>query len=504
MPPAVDDSGVVLAIDLGTGGPKVALVDGAGRVLGWRSQVLATTFVGDGGAEQDPVAMWQAVVSATRALLAEVSAPPVMAVAVTSQYMSTIPVRADGSPTGPCVMWMDARGAADNRRLLNDVTFPLFSTRHGLIPLPAGTDGLAHAAVLRREHPDAYGASAYLVEPMDYLTARLTRRVTATQSTMFGMLACDNRVWGGGYDPELVAASGLDPHRLPPLVSMTEPIGPLHPEAADELGLPAGLPVLPGTIDSITGAVGCGALDAASAGVVIGTTSVTVTHVGAPTNDLFRGVLAVPSPLPERWFVLAENGVGGRALEWALATFGAGEPAAAIDAAMDVPVGADGVAFYPWLLGSLAPAPDDDQRGALTGLSLRHDRRHVVRAVLEGIALNLAWMQPVVEEMTGHRYRAVRFGGGGALSAAWAQILADALDLTVERIAEPRATNARGAALLAWWQLGVRALDELPALVPISTTHHPDPAARPVMAAGLQRLVATHAALAAVRSGGPS
>jgi xylulokinase len=491
--------GVILAIDLGTGGPKVAVVDRQAQVLGWRSHGVGTTFHDGGGAEQDPAEMWAAVVAATRALLAAGPFPPVVAVAVTSQYMSTIPVDARGAATGPCIMWMDTRGAVDSMAILADDTFELFVTRHGMIPLPTGNDNAAHVAVLRRHHADAYRAAVAMVEPMDHLTARLTGRVTATQSTAFGMLVCDNRTWGAGYDPELVAATRLDPERLAPLVPMSEPVGALLPDIAAELGLPAGIPVLPGTIDSITGAVGAGAIDAGSAAVVIGTTSVLVTHVDAPVNDLFRGVLSVPSPLPHRWFVMAENGLGGRVLEWALGLVGrTADIDAALTAAATVQPGSDGVAVFPWLLGSLAPSPDDHQRGAITGLSLRHDWRHVVRATLEGVALNMAWLRPVVEEMVGVQYDELGFGGGGAQSDLWAQILADALQSPIHRLADPRATNARGAAMLAWWQLGEIALDEIPAMLPVASVHRPDPSTAGVMAAGLERLAATHAALATI------
>ncbi|HAP76530.1 MAG TPA: hypothetical protein DCR14_10645 [Acidimicrobiaceae bacterium] len=122
----------VLAIDLGTGGPKVALVGASGHTLAWRSRAVATNFTGaDGiGAEQDPEEMWQAIVAATREVLAAVApVPPIAAVAVTSQYMSTVPVAADGTPTGPCILWMDTRGAAHNLTLLNDESFMLFIER---------------------------------------------------------------------------------------------------------------------------------------------------------------------------------------------------------------------------------------------------------------------------------------------------------------------------------------------------------------------------------------
>lgn len=488
----------VLAIDLGTGGPKVALVEPSGHTVAWRSRAVPTHFVGDGGAEQDPDVMWSAVVAAAREVLEVVTPrPPIIAVAVTSQYMSTIPVTADGTPTGPCVLWMDTRGAAHNLSLLTDESFMLFLERHGMIPLPSGNDNVAHAYVLRQHHPDAYAAAAALVEPMDYVVARLTGRVCATQSTVFGQLVCDNRTWGATeYDPELVAATGLPPEKLAPLVPMRGVVGEVTAVAARALGIPEGLPVLPGTIDSITSAVGTGALSPDTGSIIIGTTSVMVSHITEHRGDLTAGILAVPSPVPQRYYVMAENGLGGRLFEWAQRLLGYDGPEGALADAATVASGSDGVLFLPWLLGTLAPSPNDDVRGAYVGLSLPHERRHLARATLEGVALNLAWLLPHVETFVGNGFPFLRFGGGGATSPLWAQILADALDRPVHRLAEPRATNARGAAFLAFAELGMLSLDDVPSLLHVDHVHEPDPASRAVMDAALARLAALHPALA--------
>ena len=488
----------VLAIDLGTGGPKVAIVAADGTTIAWSSRPVATRFFDGGGAEQDPREMWDAIVAATRATIAAVSpTPPIAAIAVTSQYMSIIPVDAQGMPTGPCVLWMDTRGVEHNLSLLNDDSFALFVERHGMIPLPSGNDDVAHIHVLQTFHPDAYDAAAAFLEPMDYINARLTGRVAATQSTMFGQLVCDNRVWGlTEYDPTLVAATGLDSDKLPPLLAMNEIVGTLTGTAADELGIAAAVPVTSGTIDSITSAIGSGALTAADAAVIVGTTSILVSHIGEHRGDLFAGILAVPSPLTGKYFVLAENGVGGRALEWAMRLFGYGDDfATATSDAGAVDSGADGVHFMPWMLGSIAPQPNDDIRAAFAGLSLRHDRRHLVRAVMEGVAVNLAWLLPAVESFVGHESAFVRFGGGAAQSDLWSQILADALNRPVHQLEDPRVTNARGAAFLAFATLGVLAIDDVPSLLRVRAVREPDPMNRQAMDSALRRLTDFHRAL---------
>jgi xylulokinase len=351
--------------------------------------------------------------------------------------------------------------------------------------------------VLREFHPDAYRSAAAFVEPMDYVNARLTGRIGATQSTAFGQLVCDNRTWGlTDYDPDLVAATGLDPDKLAPLLPMNGIVGSVTTATAAELGIAEGTPVTTGTIDSITSAIGSGALTARDASVIVGTTSVMVTHIDEHRCDLGAGILAVPSPLTGKYYVLAENGVGGRALEWAMRLLGYGEDFdLAVGDAETIDPLADGVHFLPWLLGSIAPRPNDDVRGAFGGLSLHHDRRHLVRAVMEGVALNLAWLRPAFESFVGHDFGSVRFGGGGAQSDLWAQILADALDRPVHQLEEPRATNARGAAFLAFSTLGMLSIDDVPSLLRVRAVREPDAANREGMDAAILRLTEAHGAL---------
>ena len=485
----------VLAIDLGTGGPKVALVAADGTTIGWRSAAVGTQFLPDGGAEQDPNEMWSAIVAATRELFAATARlPQIVALAVTSQYMSTIPVTADGTPTGPCILWMDHRGAAHNATLLSNETFALFIERHGMFPLSSGHDNVAHAHVLATYHSEAYAAAFALVEPMDYITARLTGLVTATQSTVFGQLACDNRVWGTTeYDQTLLAASKLDPAKLAPLVPMNSIVGGVTRRAAQELGIAADTPVVTGTIDSITSAVGTGALGPSDGSVIIGTTSVLVSHVAEHRSNIRAAVMAVPSPLSGMYYVMAENGLGGRALEWAQRLFGYDDVAAALADAHEVTT--DGLQFLPWLLGSVAPKPNDDVRAAYVGMSLQHDRRHALRATLEGVALNLAWLLPHVESFVGGQFPLIRFGGGGAQSPLWAQLLADSMERPVHRLAEPRATNARGAAFLAFNALGMLDLADVSSLLHTAEVHEPNPAARDQMRHALARHAALHPSL---------
>ncbi len=500
---------VILAIDLGTGGPKVAVVDASGVVLGSGIEPVTTTFTADGGAEQDPRQWWTAIVAAARQALAKSGAGGrIAAVCCTSQYSSTVAVDKDGEPTAPCIMWMDSRGSRYNKHLVQSEHLRDYIIIHGFIPTSSGADGLSHMLYIKHGLPDAYARTAAFLEPLDYVNLKLTGRVAATQSTVFPMLMCDNREHGAtSYSAELVELGGIDPAKLPPLVPMDGIVGPLSNAAATELGIAAGVPVFAGASDSITAAIAGGAVDCRNAAIVIGTTSVLVTHVDRKDTDLMHAILSVPSPVDGRYFVMAENGVGGRALELFLRSLvfaddalGIGPaPADVFERAATVaatsPVGSNGVMFMPWLAGSIAPSADDNVRGGFLGIGLTTTRADMTRAVFEGVALNLRWLLPHVEEFAQSKFPFVRFAGGGATSDLWSQILANVLGIPVHQLEDPRNTNARGAAFLALQRLGVFGFDDIAGRLRVRRVWEPEAAATEIYAKLGERFVSAHGML---------
>ena len=461
----------VLAVDLGTSGLKVAVVDEAGTVRAAASRPLRTIHLPGGGAEQDPHEWWRLLGECAREV-GQAHAGEIVAVAVTSQYMSIVAVDDHGKPLHNAIMWMDTRGAKHHRHVLADPeAHALFRDRHGLVPY--GYDDQGHIALLREEHPDVYARARAFVEPVDHLNARLAGRICSTQTTAMPLMTVDNRTHGStAHDPDLVRAAHLDESKLPPLVPFDEIVGTLTKEAAEHLGLRSSTQVVTGTVDSITSGVGCGVIDHTTGATIIGTTTVLVTNVDRKAHDDDAGLVSVPSPLPDTWFVMAENGVGGRALEaWLRIVDVPFEQAE--DEARSAPPGSNGVTYFPWLAGSLAPSADIRTRGGFVNLGLDTTRADMTRAVYEGVALNAAWLLPHVEAMSGTTWPSIRFGGGGATSALWGQLLADAYDRRVDRLADPRTTNARGAAFLAHVRLGHLALADLPGLVTIAATHEP-------------------------------
>ncbi len=491
----------VLAIDLGTGGPKVALVDMDGTITGHEFEATEL-ILGDGGkAEQDPHDWWRAIDTATVRLLDRELIPrdEVEAVAVTSQWSGTVAVDADGEALMNAIIWMDSRGAAEIRKVTGgalavqgyDVRrLGTWIRRTGGIPSLSGKDPAAHILWIRANLPDVYDATATFLEPCDYLNLRLTGRTVSSHDAITLHWVTDNRDRNNVvYDEELIRAFGLDRSRLPELVPSASVIGTITPEISTRWGLAPSTQVVTATGDVHSAAVGSGAVDDHAGHLYIGTSSWLSCHVPWKRTDLLRNQAALPSALPGRYFIVNEHETAGACLDhlidnviWADDTLGTPRPddayARVETLAAGVPPGANGVVYTPWLNGERTPVDDHTIRAGFQHIGLANDRADLVRAVYEGVAFNSRWLLEAVEKFTRHRLDTINFIGGGAMSELWCQIHADVLDRNINQMADPRQANVRGAALIASVALGHATVEDLSAEVPVDRTYHPNGANR--------------------------
>ena len=215
-----------LTVDLGSGALKLGLVSLAGEVVAVQELSLQTERLPGGGAVQDAAAWWEAVRALSGAVLADGRVERVVAVACTGQWASTVPVDADGEPVGPCLMWLDTRGAHHARGIVGgplvgySPTALLTWVRHTAgIPSVFGGDPVAHMLHLERDEPTTAAAARWYLEPVDYLSMRFTGRAAATLASMSAAWLTDNRRLDRlVYDPVLLRRTGVDADKLPPLV----------------------------------------------------------------------------------------------------------------------------------------------------------------------------------------------------------------------------------------------------------------------------------------------
>jgi xylulokinase len=490
----------VLAVDLGTGGPKVALVSSRGTIVASASERVELHLLPGGGAEQDPAAWWAAIVVAARSALQASSVPAssVVGVGCTAQWSGTVAVDADGTPLRPAVIWMDSRGSAamgrQMRGLVNVLGYDVRKLQRwirltGGAPSRSGKDPTAHILWIREIEPDVYRATFKFLEPVDWLNQRLTGRFSASYDSIAVHWVTDNRnINSVDYDETLLRMAGLERSKLPDIVPPATIMGTLRAEAAAELGLPVGIPVVTGTSDVHSAPVGSGAVADFDGHLYIGTSSWISCHVPFKKTDALHNVASIPAAIPGRYLVADEHETAGACLTFLAENvlFDADGPGTAIgdgnvfryfdEVAAGVPPGSHGAMFTPWLNGERSPVDDHTIRGGFHNLSLATSRHDLVRAVYEGVALNSRWLLGAVERFVGRRFDSLAFIGGGANSDLWSQIHADATGRRIRQVADPVLANVRGAGLLVLLALGRIRIDDIPAMVDIGKTFEPDPA----------------------------
>jgi len=498
------DGTFVLAVDLGTGGPKVAVVSATGRIVASAFEPVALQLLPGGGAEQDPAAWWDAVVRATRRLMVDgtVAVDRIVGVGCTAQWSGTVAAAADGTPVRPAVIWMDSRGSAAIRRQAGGVVNVLgYDVRKlqrwirltGGAPGQSGKDPLAHILWIREAEPDAYRATYKFLEPVDWLNHQLTGRFAASHDSIVVHWVTDNRRIGAiDYDRTLLRMAGLDRAKLPDLVPSATVMGHLRREAADALGLPAGLPVATGTGDVHSAAVGSGAVSDFAGHLYIGTSSWISCHVPFKKTDALRNVASIPAAIPGKYLVADEHETAGACLTFLVHSVLFGDDSLGSTAPGDdvyrrldevaatAAPGANGAMFTPWLNGERSPVDDHTIRGGFHNLSLSTTRPDLVRAVYEGVALNTRWLLGAVERFVGRRLDPLAFIGGGANSDVWAQIHADVTGRRIRQVADPVLANVRGAGLLTFLALGLVTVPDMAAMVEVRATFEPDLSQGPV------------------------
>jgi xylulokinase len=478
----------VLAVDLGTGGPKVAVVATNGRIVAHATEPVALYLLDGGGAEQDPDEWWSAICTASHRALASAAVPAadLIGVGCTSQWSGTVAVGADGGPLMRAVIWMDSRGnkairavaggpvhvlGYDPRKLLRWVQVT------GGAPGLSGKDPVSHILFIRDEFPDVYRDTATFLEPVDYLNLKLTGRTSASFDSIAAHWVTDNRdIDAVAYDDRLLELTGLDRAKLPDLVAPGTIVGTVIETAAAELGVPVGLPVSVGSGDVHSAVFGSGAVADFEAHLYIGTSSWISAHVPFKKTAPTSNVASIPSALPGKYLIVDEHETAGACLTFLRDNLEFADDFEAMNAMVDtVEAGSGRVLFTPWLNGERSPVDDHTIRGGFHNLSLSTTRAQMVRAVYEGVAFNSRWLLEAVEKFAGRSLDSLAFIGGGANSDQWAQIHADVLGREIRQMADPVLANVRGAALIALVALGRVQVDEIPAMVDVRRIFTPDP-----------------------------
>ncbi len=444
---------LLLGIDVSTTGAKALLLDGHGQVVASATTPLTLSTPRPLWSEQDPRAWWAGVAQSTRQALQQAGLPgqAVRAVGLTGQMHGLVLLDAAGNVLRPAILWNDQRTAAECDEIRRRFG------RERLIQI-TGNDALTGFTApkvlwVQRHEPEVFARARHLLLPKDYVRWRLTGGYATDKADGAGTILFDLRA--RDWSPEVLSALEIPPEWLPPTFEGPEVTGRVTVEAAAATGLAEGTPVVAGGGDQAAQAVGVGAIRPGIIALTLGTSGVVFATTADPLIEPEGRLHAFCHALPGRWHLMGVMLSAAGSLQWYRDTLA---PEASFDSlaeeAGQVPPGSDGLLFLPYLTGERTPHPDPLARAAWVGLTVRHARPHLTRAVLEGVAFGLNDSFGLIRRAGLGAIDQVRVSGGGARSALWRQILADVLGAELATVNTTEGA-AFGAALLAGAAAGV-------------------------------------------------
>ena len=463
---------VAIGIDVGTTGTRAVAIDERGVVVDARTAEHRLLTPRPQWTEQDPAEWWRAtrdVLSAVAASCREASGE-VVGIGLTGQMHGSVFLDGEREVIRPALLWNDQRTG----RQCDDITQRVGSERIVEITGNPALTGFQAPKVLwlRDEEPANFARVAHVLLPKDYVRYRLAHELATDASDAAGTLFLDlrKRTWSS----EVLDALDVPAEWLPPVFESPEPTGSIASEVAAELGLPSGVPVAAGGGDNAAAAIGTAVTGDGLMSSSIGTSGVLFAHAEECAVDPSGRIHAFAHSVPGRYCLLAVTLSAGGSLRWWRDLTGLGYDELVAEAAA-VPPGSEGLVFLPYLTGERTPHLDPRATGGFVGLTARHTRGHMTRALMEGVLFSL---RDGIELMRGLDVRPtqIRAIGGGASSELWLQLQADIYGAAVHRLAIEEGA-AYGAGLLGHVAAGTFAdVNEATAVVrTLEQVTEPDP-----------------------------
>ncbi|MBC8569897.1 xylulokinase [Zongyangia hominis] len=454
----------LLAHDLGTSGNKATLYTTDGKLVGSRVYHYDTHVQNATWVEQDPEDWWRAVSVTTKELVADIDVSHIAAISFSGQMMGCLCVDSNGVPLRESLIWADMRATKEMGQIRERISERDFYhiTGHRISPSYGGQKLMW----VKDHEPEVYEKTYKILNAKDYIILKLTGRFVTeyTDASSTCLLDLAKLQWSD----QLLEVMGLDRDKLPELCRSTDVAGTVTREAAAACGLIEGIPVVCGGGDGVCAAVGTGCVKEGIAHSCMGTSSWISITAKEPVYDDAMRTFTWAHIVPGYVLPTGTMQCGGGSMSWLKNTLCAYEGVLAQEQKVSVydiieqetnrsPVGARGLLFLPYLIGERSPRWNPNARGAFVGLTMEHTKDDIVRAVQEGVALNLGVVMDCFQKK-GVKIDEMTLIGGGAKSAAWRQIFADMYRCRIQKPNVLEEATSMGAAITGG--VGVGAFDD--------------------------------------------
>lgn len=441
------DPVLLLGVDISTTGAKALLIDQNGEVITSATTALSLQTPYPLWSEQDPEEWWQGIKTSIQKVLAEQesAAESIAAIGLTGQMHGLVMLDDSGKVLRPAILWNDQRTGPQCDQIRQRIGLQRLIQITGNNALTGFT--APKILWVQENEPEIFDQTRHILLPKDFIRYRLTGEFGMDKAGGSGTILFD--LQARNWSDQLLNELGFPREWFPPTFEGPEISGQISTNAAQETGLKVGTPVVGGAGDQAAQATGVGAIEAGIIALTLGTSGV----VFAPTDTALvepEGRLhAFCHSSPGRWHFMGVMLSAAGSLQWYRDTIA---PEMGFDALIEesgkITPGSDGLFFLPYLTGERTPHPDPYARGAWVGLTIRHERAHMTRAVLEGVAFGLKDSFELIRGAGLGSINQVRISGGGAKSKLWQQILADCLATELVTVNTTEGA-AFGAALLA-------------------------------------------------------
>lgn len=482
----------LLGVDFGGGASKATLLNAEGKILATHTVEYPTLHPSNGACEQSAEDWIAALCENTKAVLekSDISPLDIAAVAVDSATHTSLVCDENFRPLRPAIHWTDSRSRLEAEALRKTCGDEIFEkTFHK----PDTIWTLPQLLFLKNNEPQIFARIRYIFFEKDYIRYFLTGRYGTDRIEAEGSMLFDCRTMQ--WDAALCGLCGITVDMLPPLFDPTDVVGEVTEAAAAATGLAAGTPVICGTTDTALEIFASGAVEKGDMTVKLATAGRICVITDAPKPD--RHLVNYSHVVKGLWYPGTATKAAASAFRFYRDTFG-GDYTALDEAAAAAPVGADGLIFHPYINGELTPYADPCLAGSFTGIRSTHTKGHFTRAVLEGVALSLLDNKRYLDGLNIPHGTSATLIGGGAKSALWAQITADALGICLN-ITE-NSDSSLGSAMLAGVAVGIftSPKDAVEKCVKRKNTVYPDPKNTEIYAKIFEKYKAIHDALAPI------